>query len=484
MSLMQFDRLYIVSDLHLGGDGQFQIFNQGKCLANTVNQLTANPNQCTGLVLNGDIVDFLAEKPAKYLDPLGAIDKLKRITNDAAFKKSWQALREYTGHDHCHLIVVLGNHDVELALPEVRQWLLENLAVDEQARGRVQLHLDGTGFTCLVGDKRVLCMHGNEVDNWNVVDHLALIQLGRALNRTMEPPEWDANAGTRLVISVMNRIKKDYPMVDLLKPEVEGVLPTIVALKPDIENLHIMAKLTRVMGQLTKDKIRRSAGFLAAEEELMSDSPQEGAPFAELERILADGNPVSERGDDYRSQLLLTAYEQAGLDDYEMDDLAAGEMLGIGDWWKKHVGSLTREELLRKALQCLIADSPAFNLDHQDETFKELDESVGGGVDYLVAGHTHLRRALPRRNGFYYNSGTWIRLIRLTREVLNDKSAFAGLWEAFNAGSMEALDKHRIPGPEVSRIWCCCSPRWWRLVMKMVRCLAGSVRRRPRVDST
>ena len=49
-------------------------------------------------------------------------------------------------------------------------------------------------------------------------------------------------------------------------------------------------------------------------------------------------------------------------------------------------------------------------------------ESIAPEVDFVVAGHTHLARSLPRKKGegFYFNSGTWIRLIRLTDPVIGE----------------------------------------------------------------
>ena len=61
----------------------------------------------------------------------------------------------------------------------------------------------------------------------------------------------------------------------------------------------------------------------------------------------------------------------------------------------------------------------------------------------MVAGHTHLARALPRKRGqgFYFNSGTWIRLIRLTDAMLASDDAFKPVYEAFKAKTMSALDE-------------------------------------------
>ena len=93
-SLPQFDELYVVSDLHLGGESGHQIFNSGAELARLIDFLrTRNPNKKLALLINGDFVDFLAEPNAKHFDPAGAIAKLNRIaTEDIAFTAWGQPL--------------------------------------------------------------------------------------------------------------------------------------------------------------------------------------------------------------------------------------------------------------------------------------------------------------------------------------------------------------------------------------------------------
>jgi hypothetical protein len=104
------------------------------------------------------------------------------------------------------------------------------------------------------------------------------------------------------------------------------------------------------------------------------------------------------------------------------------------------------DEALRRALLDWHSDDEgAFRWDVADETSDSLDRSAGGDVDFVVAGHTHLRRALRRsRRGYYYNSGTWIRLIRLEREVLEDPKRFEPVYAALRAGRIESLDA--VPG--------------------------------------
>lgn len=152
-SASAFDELYVISDLHLGGEPGFQIFKQGneaRRLLEYLRQRPAGLRVC--LVINGDLVDFLAEPGATYFDPLGAGAKLDRIVHDPAFSPVFDGLREFVATPNTSLVITLGNHDLELALPWVREQLLQELCRDDPAaRGRITLAFDGTGFRCEVG---------------------------------------------------------------------------------------------------------------------------------------------------------------------------------------------------------------------------------------------------------------------------------------------------------------------------------------------
>jgi hypothetical protein len=98
-------------------------------------------------------------------------------------------------------------------------------------------------------------------------------------------------------------------------------------------------------------------------------------------------------------------------------------------------------EALRDALDGLDKDR-SFDPSAEDDTYRELDKLVGGDIDFLVAGHTHLERALKRRRGrgFYFNSGTWARLIQIPPQLRQDAAVFAEAFKRMKAGTMEALD--------------------------------------------
>ena len=454
--LQSFDELYVISDLHLGGKTGFQIFNQGATLAAFIKGLTGKPpNRRVGLVLNGDTVDFLAEASNEYLDPQGAVQKLQKILiEDPSFSGVFAELQEFVATPNRQLIIVLGNHDIELALPEVKEWLMENISHNKQeVRGRVTMCYDGTGFACDVGGKRVFCIHGNDVDIWNFADQKQLREVALSLNCGQTPPEWDANAGTRMVIDVMNSIKRQYPIVDLLKPEVEAVVPILLCLKPDC--FKEISRILTVAAHLSRDTILRSIGFLSAEEELKDIPMQNAEVMSRFATQYFDYNATRPMSPE---SLIKSAYESLEAEEKSKGvkgkarphPLEAEQFLGPIDYIRALFSrEENKAENLRTALRKNLEQDQTFEITHQDHTFQEIDKLAGPKVHFLITGHTHLERAFARSapGCFYFNSGTWIRLIQLTDEILGDSREFARAYKAFEIGSMEKLDSIKDLGP-------------------------------------
>lgn len=452
-SIPQFNELYSVSDLHLGGPPGFQIFNSGAQLERLINHLSARPaTSKVALLINGDFVDFLAERPSMHFDPAGAVEKLERIAKkDPAFMPVFKALKKFAGTDNRSLIINLGNHDLELALPWVRDHLLNILCGDDEAaRGRVTLAFDGTGYLCQVGKAKVLCVHGNEVDDWNVADYETIRRFGREVIHGRPVDSWIPNAGSQLVVDVMNDLKSRYPFVDLLKPEMEAVIPTLMALAPDQRD-----KLRAIGGtarRLIWDKLKLATGFLGAEEEFLAGRTAEIAGFSTAFSQGFNGlnghvSLESERRK--RAADLLDRAEEnlnQGLSPMSLvPGDQRGEFLGFGSALWEFVTGGDKPEILRKALDKLGQDR-SFDPETEDLTSKSLDEQIGDSADFLVAGHTHLERALERKKGrgWYFNSGTWARLIKLEDSVLQSKEEFKKVFDVFKEGTMEALD-NKIP---------------------------------------
>lgn len=450
----RFTALHVISDLHLGGRAGFQIFDASAPLVRLIDQVRAEqPEKKLALVINGDMVDFLAESPATYFDPEGAVDKLDRIAGDPAFAPVWESLQRFVATENRTLVINLGNHDLELALPWVREHLL-GLLTDGNlaARGRITLVFDGTGFRCEVGNAKVLCVHGNEVDPWNLADYEAIRRIGRDLSfgRNVEP--WIPNAGTRLVIEVMNGLKKVYPFVDLLKPEIAAVVPAVLALDPS------QAEKVRVIGgtfrRLIWDGFRMATGFLG-------DEARPGGETAGPPPVSSDwaGDWAVEAPADSADALLDRAEERLGkVDPIELVAREEHEeYLGLWGAARRLVRGEPDSEALRDALSKLKKDT-SFALDDKDAAYRHLDARVGEEIDFLLAGHTHLERSIRREHGpgHYFNTGTWVRLIQLDQPALQDAVQFGRIFQAFLAGTMAALDGELglvLRRPAVASIW-------------------------------
>src|SRR5215467_6321369 len=112
----RFDELYVVSDIHMGGKPGAQIFNRGPRLAAFIDQVAAErQGGDVALVLNGDIVDSLAEPDITgyvALDGDAAVSMMERIATDPAFAPVWDALAAFVKRDRRHLVLIVGNHDI------------------------------------------------------------------------------------------------------------------------------------------------------------------------------------------------------------------------------------------------------------------------------------------------------------------------------------------------------------------------------------
>ena len=459
---LQLDELQVVSDLHLGGKPGFQIFASTAELVWLIDAVAQSPAPgLAALVVNGDFIDFLAEEPALGFDPDGVLAKIDRVLADPSFAPVFAAFTRLLATERRLLVINLGNHDIELALPWAREHLARALAGDgAAARARLLLVTDGTGFRCQVGNASVLCLHGNEVDSWNVTDHEKLRRIGRDTQFGLRPEPWMPNAGSQLVVEVMNQVKARYPFVDLLKPETEGVVPILAALNPQL--LRKLQDLTGIAQRKAVDQLRMRAGFLSADGDGAADAagaaPAYGAahdlptvpspPAFGASGLLGGsgrGAAAAARPDapPGSAAALLARAEAAylqGVTPVSLVQGSASEQLGpLAAAWDWLTGK-PRAEVLREALEFLDKDR-SFDPTAPDDTYKAIDALVSPEVDLVLTGHTHLERSLPRQRGggHYFNSGTWARLMRISPELRQDPTRFAQLFELLDGKPVAQL---------------------------------------------
>jgi UDP-2,3-diacylglucosamine pyrophosphatase LpxH len=409
------ESLFVISDLHLGGDTGFQMCTARgrRRLASFIRSLPSHlaPSQQAHLVLAGDIVDFLAEQPFAAFTPddSAATAKLARIMDHGDTADIWLALRELVSAGHS-LTLMLGNHYLELSLPGPRHLLHQRIG----QRG-VEFLYDNQAFV----RGPVLVEHGNRYDDWNVVPHDSLRAVRSALSRREPPPPMRTVAGSELVTGVMNGLKRQYAFIDLLKPENEAALPLLAVLDPGC--MLKLKQLVRLVSQAARTHVSRD------------DS---GAPE---ERDL-----ISAQAESPEAQLLQQA--QALLGDSD-DEIGARESLQ--SWWHVYQAGQAedrREQLrrLRKALQLYVqAQHETFATDEENPRYLLAAEALAKrGFRAVVFGHTHLAKRVPMLGGeaTYFNTGTWAELMRIPDAVLADEAGGDAVLSDF----VEALKDNQL----------------------------------------
>jgi predicted phosphodiesterase len=346
----------------------------------------------------------------------------------------------------------MGNHDVELAVPQVMRHLIDTIADSDEARGRIVVSTQGHGFTARVAGKRIVCVHGNEADTWNVVDfdHLRRLIFNRQVGGTSEP--WVPNAGSMLVIDVMNDIKRRFPFVDLLKPEKEAVVPLLWAL--DQGTGKRLARCMKIAGRLSWDTARRSVGLLSADP---APRQSESDGSSELFHILqATPSQTGSPADEVINRAMLQL--QAGTDPLRLID-GTGDLGIAGAIWSK-ISNQSPDQVAFRALERVGGDL-SFRRAVSDDTFEKIDAMIGD-ADFVIAGHTHLERDLERKRsaGRYFNTGTWARLIRVKPDWLSSIERFRPVWDALRNNTLDQLDTVKIDGhpivtkrPTVAALW-------------------------------
>jgi UDP-2,3-diacylglucosamine pyrophosphatase LpxH len=401
-----FDCVYVVSDLHLGGPRGRQLFGSTDALVALIGEAKQSAGgRQTAFVLAGDIFDFLCEDYAQYFDPYGAPGRIARISRGEAFGPIFTALREFLAEPQARLYYLLGNHDIEVALPEARAALLRALgSPDGLTLGSFEFCLDEIKLR--VGGRSILIVHGNRYDAWNVVDHRALLAVAAAQGSGAALPPLEANGGTRLVIDVINELKATYPFVDLLKPEAEAVSTVLISVADVFRLAGLVPGWYGADRRRRFDRDRLARGLLSARRQVS----RLGSPALE-----SGGREIELSADELWRQVA-TARE-GGVEPVDLVR-AGGSTLDAWDAVKAGFSGASRRETMRQGLASFVGDA-TFDTGTRDEWFVEMDRKYPP-VDFLIAGHTHLARSIDRgrKHGHYFNTGTWMKLIQVRDEWL------------------------------------------------------------------
>ncbi len=445
-------QLYVISDLHLGGVYDttgtpgargFRLCTQVPALVTFIDALTAKPAGAPPieLIINGDMVDFLAEREdaAPHFVPYTpdqdvAADKLSAILKrDQAFTDALHRFLE-AGH---RLVILLGNHDLELVLPAVRRRLGELLGL--KGSHDFTFILDGEAY--LVGD--VLIEHGNRYDQFNVVNQDALRHVRSLFSRRQAVPEkyaFDPPAGSKMVATVINPIKEKYRFIDLLKPETGAVIPMLLALEPGYKSRLVTA--VKLKMQASEHRMAAPAMPGIGSDIAAAGGDMGGVAVGEDIAASGDMGGVPAGHDHLREELVRVMGEEAHRFLKDIEGIAApaiGSDISTADTIDETLGLVRLlfggkgpdvEKRLGPLLQALRAlrDDQSFARDKESDkdTWEAAQELAKNGIRHVVFGHTHMAKKVPLAGGgFYLNSGTWADVMEFPREIVTGTDAEA-----------------------------------------------------------
>ena len=418
--------LFVISDLHIGGKHAgdpggrgFRINTHVDALVRFIGEVGARARAMgrrTQLVINGDLIDFLAEEVptdarrrsfiGNQAEAVATLDAI--VERDQPF---FDELRELLARGVA-LTIVLGNHDIELSLPAVRARLASLLGA-ERAPGYKFIY-DGEAH--VVGD--VLIEHGNRYDGWNVVDFDRLRRFRSESSRRLDispdarfvPP-----AGSQLVERVMNPIKRDYPFIDLLKPETGAAIPLLLTFEPDFANIVNGIEIVRLQRAAAARGLAAPArparpGDIASE----TSTNAVADPLDALLKRHVIGNDRAEL-----LQLIDEAKRQART---SREEIAAGFARGALSFLRLRASASydARLKILLGTLRALQDDK---SFDRSTETgtdYQAAAEALAGkGFKTIIFGHTHLAKDTKAGDARYLNTGTWADVMQVPQEIIS-----------------------------------------------------------------
>jgi UDP-2,3-diacylglucosamine pyrophosphatase LpxH len=406
---MRCTRVIVISDLHLGGAIP-AMMSHAMELAAFINDLPLRlqGEEALELVIAGDFIDFLAialnnQHEAWTDSPGRAVDKLN-LAMHGQDAPVYKALGGFVQSGH-RLTVMVGNHDLEMAIPAVQQAFCENVGVS-----RHQIIFVDDGQAWRVGN--ALVEHGNRYDGANLNDWQGLRATISAWSRGEVPPNpLDVSAGSQIVEQVVNPLKRRYPFIDILQPQGELLGYLLLAMEPALK--YDFKKIRHLIGgafdiararRLGPPRAERNVAYVTSEDALL------GKPLdtQNLDKLLGlDPFSLSER--------------EVGARDWIREFLRnPGDNLAN---FLKNKQAIPADRLcqLQKVIAEMIDDNDSLNPAGEMEQYSRnaLRLCKGTGVEVVVMGHTHKPTQVGEpKKASYINTGTWVDYIGVPRGAL------------------------------------------------------------------
>ena len=164
------------------------------------------------LIINGDLFDLLAVPYVEFFDDEfwseeAALEKLKMIVE--AHPEVMNAFGEFLTKKNKKIIFIIGNHDGELVLKKLQEYLLEQFS--ESIRDKFIIKVEKTGEYS--PHEGILLKHGHEYEIAHQFDTESSVATDEDGRRYFIPP-W----GSYYVTRVINKFKEERGHINAVRP--------------------------------------------------------------------------------------------------------------------------------------------------------------------------------------------------------------------------------------------------------------------------
>lgn len=377
-------RTIIVSDLHLGPIGPFDAFAGKDELPAFLESVGKEP---VHVFVNGDGVDFLMNQAPLQMTRERATEQAKAIVANPSTASALQAFGKVLKNGG-QVTLRLGNHDLELMLPDVQQVLRTATGQPEEIANRLRFQLGERPEILTIGGARVLVSHGEHYDKWNMVEYDKLAHF----------ETYKYTAGSRLVKELLNPLIGDYKLrfMNFLKPDFSGGALTGLAVNPGIVKELFKTGTLDIVQQLLA-RVAVASAFAGGDGEpdvgeRLEDLDLTDEEKQELEALLSDESEIQAFGMAETVSKIQVKLARAGLQAYA--GMQRSRARGEGsDIFFNLVPDKTEWDDAKRLAKVHTTSS----------------EKVGA----VVYGHTHAARWKAADGIVFANTGTWIWLMQL-----------------------------------------------------------------------
>jgi UDP-2,3-diacylglucosamine pyrophosphatase LpxH len=372
---------YIVSDLHVGAGDYLDDFDQDESFKGLLESITRR--RSSELIINGDFIDFVAvtldKETSRPFSRLGCTEeeslrKLERMLE--AHGGFFTALRQFMEKGH-RVVLIPGNHDIDLFWPKLRDRLLEELGRPDSGH----FHFESSG---VYKDGGLYVEHGNQYYADSVFEDFTHPFLRDPKTGELRLERSWGNCFMEYFSNGM--MSERNPFINNVRP-----IPNMVFMGIQDESWWFKTiyayKLTRFISRVGFPPFKESRELLRRKKEGRLDTW--GYSRKRFMGLMSGRARVEVQGVEDAESLKAELPEEDEFEESSQEGLLLDPLA-------------TREDALSVAARELLLS----------------DE----GIDVVVFGHDHryysneLQPVLGGRKGKYYiNTGTWIPMLFLTR---------------------------------------------------------------------